>query len=80
MLEIIYVAMWLATDRLDDCTDNMSCTGSIWELRLMPNDVPVSFGDMTQKECEALKEQIQDQAPQWQEFVCVEVPVSRQDI
>ncbi len=72
MLKIIAIALFL--------TECITCTGTIWELRLMPDDVVVSFGDLTQDECEALKAEIQDQAPQWKDLVCVEVRVSRQDI
>jgi hypothetical protein len=54
------------------------CNTTIWELHL--NGFVVSFGDMDQEQCEALKAEIESQTEPFTELVCVEVPAAREQI
>lgn len=59
----------------------LECNVTIWELRLMPQNVTVSFADMFEKaECEALKAEIQEQLKPFTELVCIEVWAQREKI
>lgn len=52
---------------------------TIWELQLEP-DITVSFGDMTQAECETLRSELLEELDS--KYInllkCVEVPVKRE--
>ena len=56
----------------------IDCTGTIWELHYQGH--VVSFGDMTQEECEALLEEIEPQTAGFSDLKCVEVEVAREQI
>lgn len=60
----------------EDCGN--SCNTTTWELQYQ--GVTVSVGDMTEEECIALKDEIEQQTQPFTDLVCVEVPVMREEV
>lgn len=60
----------------------MECNTTIWQLRLMPDNVTISFGDLdSEAECLALKAELEAQADEpFTELVCKEIWVVRYKI
>lgn len=76
---IIYVWLVATIAHADEGDPGLCwpCTKTVYQLQV--NGVPVSVNDMSEFECEALKEEVEAQTPPFSVVQCVEVWVTRYD-
>jgi hypothetical protein len=79
----VLLLCWLVPANSQQAPENggcLECNVTLWELRLLPQNVTISSGDMfVEAECQDLKSEIERQVDQpFTELVCVQVWAQRE--